>query len=153
MKSASIAEQFSVSLRELKTQSDDHVPLLVDLILAQARRHRASDVHLIPAEDRLLMQWRIDGVLHSVASFDADLSPKVVARLKVMSGLLTYRSDVPQEGRVSKFNVHDGVEGEVRVTTFPTLYGEKAAVRLFAETDQFQRLSDLGLPDDFAASL
>ncbi len=153
MHQASIAEQFSAALRELKTKIDDYVPLLVDLLLREARQHRASDIHLTPGKDCLLMQWRIDGVLHTVASFDAELSPRVVARLKVMAGLLTYRTDVPQEGRVSRAQPQAGIEGEIRITTFPTLHGEKAAVRLFGESNQFQHLGDLGLPDDIEASL
>jgi len=135
------------------------VPDVVNLLLREARRNRASDVHLVPAQDRLLMQWRIDGVLHSVAGFDAELSPRLIARLKVIAGLLTYRTDVPQEGRISA-SVDVGVNleshaspGEVRVTTFPTLFGEKAAIRLFADSDHFQRVADLGLPVDVEDSL
>ena len=153
MNQVSLVEQFSATLRDHKTNADNYVPLLVDLILKEARRHRASDVHLTPVEDRLVMQWRIDGVLHTVAGFDAELSPRVIARLKVMAGLLTYRTDVPQEGRVSRSNSQHESEGEIRVTTFPTLYGEKAAVRLFGESDLFQRLSDLELPTDIETSL
>ena len=163
MNSDSITATFSAAVRELQKAGDDYVPRLVDLLLEEARKHRASDVHLIPGDDRLLMQWRIDGVLHSVANFDAQLSSRLVARLKVMAGLLTYRTDVPQEGRVAKsagFKPSGGqpvtqnpTVGEIRVTTFPTLYGEKAAIRLFAETDKFRRLGDLGLPDDVATSM
>ena len=64
------------------------------------------------------------------------------ARLKVLAELLTYRTDVPQEGRIR------GAPGEVemRLSTFPTLHGEKAVVRLFAGSGRFLRLADLGLP-------
>ena len=89
------------------------------------------------------MRWRIDGVLQPVAVLPAKLAPNVVARLKVLAELLTYRTDVPQEGRIR------GVPGEVemRLSTFPTLHGEKAVVRLFAGPGRFLRLDDLGLPD------
>ena len=94
--------------------------------LAQAAG--ASDVHFQPGGDGLELRWRIDGVLHPVALLPAKVAPNVVARLKVLSELLTYRTDVPQEGRIK------GVPGEVemRVSTFPTLFGEKAVVRMFA---------------------
>ena len=72
----------------------------------------------------------------------AKVAPNVVARLKVLAELLTYRTDVPQEGRIR------GVPGEVemRLSTFPTLFGEKAVVRMFAAPGRFLRLDDLGLP-------
>jgi len=88
-------------------------------------------------------------VLQRVADFPAELSPKVVARLKVMSQLLTYRTDMPQEG-----GLRDGsTTGETRVSTFPTLYGEKAVVRLFVSASRFRALGDLGLPREVAESL
>jgi type II secretory ATPase GspE/PulE/Tfp pilus assembly ATPase PilB-like protein len=81
--------------------------------------------------------------LHPVALLPAKLAPNVVARLKVLSELLTYRTDIPQEGRIK------GTPGEVemRVSTFPTLFGEKAVVRMFAAPGRFLRLVDLDLPD------
>lgn len=88
------------------------------------------------------MHWRIDGVLHPIAGFDREIASRVIARLKVICGLLTYRTDIPQEGRVAR--EHSATE--VRVTTFPTLHGEKAAIRLFADNDQLQKLDQLGLP-------
>lgn len=152
MTTRAIAELFSESIRQLDPSADDYVPQLVGQIIEQARIHRASDIHLVPAAERLTMQWRIDGVLHTVAAFGAELSPRVIARLKVMSGLLTYRTDIPQEGRVTDGSSRDS-SGEVRITTFPTLYGEKAAIRLFAATSQLQLLSDLGLPKEVEDSL
>ncbi|MEQ9409679.1 MAG: GspE/PulE family protein [Fuerstiella sp.] len=143
-----LRQSFSTATRELDPTRDDYVPALINLMLATAREHRASDVHLVPAEERLLMQWRIDGVLHSVAGFDPDLTPRLIARLKVLAGLLTYRTDVPQEGRISASADSRNNDGEVRVTTFPTLFGEKAAVRLFAGGGHYQHLQDLGLPPD-----
>jgi type II secretory ATPase GspE/PulE/Tfp pilus assembly ATPase PilB-like protein len=90
----------------------------------------------------LELRWRIDGVLQAIAQLPAKGSPNIVARLKVLADLLTYRTDVPQEGRIR------GTPGEVemRVSTFPTLFGEKAVVRMFAEPGRFLRLDDLGLP-------
>src|SRR5262245_64819047 len=74
---------------------------LVDLILAEAVRRSASDVHLEPTHSALLVRYRIDGVLHGVASLRRDLAANVVARLKVLAELLTYRLDIPQEGRIA----------------------------------------------------
>lgn len=141
---------FADAMRTLSSSSSDsYVPELVTLLLRQARTDRASDIHLVPAEDGLRMDWRIDGVLHKVAVFDRELSPRIIARMKVICGLLTYRTDVPQEGRVAR----EHSTSEIRVTTFPTIYGEKAAVRLFAESDHLQRLADLGLPTEIETAL
>jgi type II secretory ATPase GspE/PulE/Tfp pilus assembly ATPase PilB-like protein len=79
-----------------------------------------------------------------VGLLSPSLASNVVARLKVLAELLTYRSDLPQEGRIRGATS----EGEVRVSTFPTLHGEKAVVRLFAGSGRFLRLNDLGLPDE-----
>ncbi|MDR3637049.1 MAG: GspE/PulE family protein [Isosphaeraceae bacterium] len=121
----------------------------VDLLLAEARAAGASDLHIQPTADGLEARWRIDGVLHPAVLLPASVAPNVVARLKVLADLLTYRSDVPQEGRIR------GVPGEVemRVSTFPTLHGEKAVVRLFAEPGRYLRLDDLGLPPEIRDAL
>ncbi len=121
----------------------------MDLILAEARSGGASDVHLQPSPEGLEMRWRIDGVLRPTGLIPPTLSGNVVARLKVLSELLTYRTDVPQEGRIRGVSG----EGEVRVSTFPTLHGEKAVIRLFAATGRYLRLDDLGLPVDVRDTL
>lgn len=149
MQVVTLAAEFADALGKLSAGSEDFVPTLVSLVLSKARSARASDIHLVPTEQALVMQWRIDGVLHVIAGFDRDLAPRLVARLKVMSGLLTYRTDVPQEGRVSR----EFSRTEVRVTTFPTLHGEKAAIRLFSENDRLQKLDQLGLPAAVESSL
>lgn len=137
-------QTFQKAMEALNPAADDFVPQVVSLILQTARSARASDIHLIPQPSVLLMQWRIDGVLQTVSAFDRELANRIVARLKVISGLLTYRTDLPQEGRVAR----EYSEDEVRVTTFPSMYGEKAAIRLFAASDQLQRISQLGLQND-----
>lgn len=149
MQLATLAAGFVEALGRLSATSDEYVPSIVTLLLDQARSARASDIHLVPTESALIVQWRIDGVLHPIAGFDRDLAPRIVARLKVISGLLTYRTDVPQEGRVSR----EFSRTEVRVTTFPTLHGEKAAIRLFAENDELQTLKQLGLPEEVEQEL
>lgn len=149
MSQASISTSFVTAFRDLSAISDDYVPNIVRLILSEARKGRASDVHLVPSESALMMQWRVDGVLHAIAGFDRELASRIVARLKVISGLLTYRTDIPQEGRVAR----EYSSTEVRITTFPTLHGEKAAIRMFAENNQLQRLAQLGLPQSLLGPL
>jgi type II secretory ATPase GspE/PulE/Tfp pilus assembly ATPase PilB-like protein len=143
------SEPLAQVLGRLDPASPRYATDVVDRLLAAARAAEASDVHLQPGPDGLEVRWRIDGVLQPVAVLPAKLAPNVVARLKVLAELLTYRTDIPQEGRV---RAGPG-DVEVRVSTFPTLHGEKAAVRLFAGPGRFQRLGDLGLPGEVEESL
>ena len=127
----------------LKASDQSYAARVVDAILERSRKMGASDVHLIPIAQGLRMSWRLDGVLHPVTTF-AECGPNIVARLKVLAELLTYRTDVPQEGRLKISD--DAVQ--MRVSTFPTLYGEKAVIRLFVGSGNYQRLDDLGVPAD-----
>lgn len=117
---------------------------VVELILAEARTAGASDVHLQPTAEGLSMRWRIDGVLHEAGLVPREVAPNVVARLKVLAELLTYRTDLPQEGRIRG----EAGDLEMRLSTFPTIHGEKAVVRLFAASGGLTRLDDLGLPPE-----
>lgn len=146
---SSCVSDFGRRMSQLDARKDHYIPDLILLILTAARDHRATDIHLVPQEQGMQMHWRIDGVLVSVALFAGDVGPRMIARLKVISGLLTYRTDLPQEGRVAR----EFSTSELRVTTFPTLHGEKAAVRLFAENDRLQNLSQLGFEPEILAHL
>ena len=121
------------------TGSPESVPALVDALLEAARNAGASDVHLVPTADGLDMAWRIHGVLEPVMRFDESVKSNIVARLKVLAELLTYRADVPQEGRI---NTTDA-DCEIRVSTFPTLFGEKAVIRIAVGSGAYRRLDAL----------
>lgn len=135
--------QFRERLPRCGEDDPQYVTELVDVILSAASEAGATDVHLLPGADAMEMRWRLDGVLQSVAMFSARLAPRIVARLKVLSDLLTYQTDMPQEGRI-----RDAGDFETRVSTFPALYGEKCVVRLFAGAGRYDRLDRLNLPQD-----
>lgn len=120
----------------------------VDAVLAAALNYGASDVHLHPVKEGIELRWRLDGVLQPLGVFPRGETSDAVARLKVLADLLTYQADLPQEGRIRQASV--GVE--MRVSTFPTLHGERAVVRIFAGQQQ-QRIAELGLPDGVAVPL
>ena len=122
---------------------------VVDAMLAEGRACGASDLHLQPTSRGLELTYRLNGVLAPVAAFAAKLGPNIIARLKVMAGLLTYHTDRPQEGRIRS----PETDVEMRVSTFPTLHGERAVVRFFGGASLYQRLDDLGLPADVLAAL
>ncbi|MFM7166301.1 MAG: GspE/PulE family protein [Planctomycetaceae bacterium] len=139
-----LQRSFAAAMAQRGSHAEVAVPDAVQLILQQAALQRASDIHLTPDDSLFRMQWRIDGVLHLAAGFEREFGSRLVARLKVIAGLLTYRTDIPQEGRVAA----EYSASEVRVSTFPTLYGEKAAVRLFGGAAERQLLAQLGLPPE-----
>ena len=126
----------------------DRVPELIDVVFESAARLAASDIHLLPTREGLRLRYRVDGLLHEAACFDRAIGPNLVARLKVLARLLTYQTDVPQEGRIPS---RDGVE--MRLSTFPTLYGEKAVVRLFPNETRFRTVPELGFPEDVEGTL
>jgi type II secretory ATPase GspE/PulE/Tfp pilus assembly ATPase PilB-like protein len=124
---------------------------LVDLILTDAVMRSASDVHVEPTHRAVEIRYRLDGVLHQVATLNRELAPNLVARLKVMAELLTYRLDVPQEGSVRR--APDGPGVDMRVSTFPTIHGEKAVIRIFDGAAETLDLEQLGLPPGLFATL
>src|SRR5262245_14363941 len=120
----------------------DRVVPAVDLVLEESIRRAASDVHFEPTPTALDVRMRVDGVLNPVATLPRELAPNVIARLKVLADLLTYRVDIPQEGGVRP---GPGRSEDMRVSTFPTVHGEKAVVRIFNNSAQLLDLDQLGL--------
>lgn len=123
---------------------------LVDALLARAIAHRASDVHFEPSEGGMWVRARLDGLLQEMDRLPAGLAENVIARLKVLAGLLTYRMDIPQEG---SFQAQGHLTGglpplDIRVATFPTIRGERAVVRLMYSVGQVSGLDDLGFSDE-----
>ena len=101
-----------------------------------------SDIHVQPTRLGLEVKFRNDGVLQSLGTFPIGANTSIISRLKVLSRLLTYQSDVPQEGRIE--NPAHG--REIRVSTFPTLYGERGVLRFFGHDREFTTLDELGNP-------
>jgi type II secretory ATPase GspE/PulE/Tfp pilus assembly ATPase PilB-like protein len=144
-------ETFRADLAALDPSAAGYATSAVASLLESARSAEASDAHLTPTPEGLDVRWRVDGVLHRIATIPARVGPNVVARLKVLADLLTYRTDVPQEGRIR------GRPGDpdVRISTFPTLHGERVVVRLFASAGAsgLGRLDDLGFPGELTTEL
>jgi type II secretory ATPase GspE/PulE/Tfp pilus assembly ATPase PilB-like protein len=141
--------QLTTELHALDPASPAYATRFVEIMLAAARRQGASDVHLQPAPAGLELRWRVDGVLSPLGTFPPGAGANVVARLKVLAELLTYRTDVPQEGRIRT----DDASMEVRVSTFPTLHGERAVLRLFNSRLLHRDIEQLGLPADVLGAL
>jgi general secretion pathway protein E len=129
---------------------------LVDGMLRAAIERRASDVHIEPVGAEYEIRLRVDGVLQTDRRLDGESGRAAVARLMVMARLLTYRLDVPQEGRVTLASADGGAAGEeieLRLSIMPTIHGLRAAVRMPADAVHAAVLDDLGLPDVVRAGL
>jgi hypothetical protein len=116
---------------------------LVDALIEDAVRAGATDLHLEPEELAVHVRHRIDGVLRQVDTFPRELQPPVVSRLKVVAGLDIAERRLPQEGRVTK--PVGGRTVDFRVSSFPTVFGEKIAIRILEPDKLIRGLADLGL--------
>jgi len=120
--------------------SEAPVIRLVNLLLTKALEQRASDIHIEPFENRLIVRYRIDGVLHEVESPPRRLSAAVISRVKIMASLDIAERRLPQDGRI-KLRIQ-GKEIDLRVSTVPTMHGESVVMRI---------LDKGGVPLDFAS--
>ena len=140
----SVSDRLVGEFAELDPADVQYATLVVDRMLCAGLAAGASDLHLQPTADELELRFRIDGLLHRIAGFPSELAANIVSRLKVQAGLLTYQTDMPQEGRIQ---IAQG-DVEMRVSTFPTLHGERAVVRFFGRDGRYEQLDQLGLHDD-----
>jgi type II secretory ATPase GspE/PulE/Tfp pilus assembly ATPase PilB-like protein len=126
---------------------------LVDDLLKKAVESDSSDVHFEPTGPELLVKFRLDGVLDVVEKLPKSISENVIARLKVLGGLLTYRNDIPQEGRIElSLNGNDKVIDQ-RLAVFPTIHGQRAVVRLFYKNAELTELEQLGFSQNIHSEL
>jgi general secretion pathway protein E len=111
-------------------ESDDHAPIikLINAILTQAVKENASDIHIEPFENRLVVRFRVDGMLREVIQSRRAVAPLVVSRIKVMSKLDIAEKRLPQDGRISLRIAGRAVD--VRVSTIPAGHGERVVLRL-----------------------
>ncbi len=116
---------------------------IVETVLTFAMKGRASDVHIEPQEDKTRIRYRIDGILHEKLVLPKGVHDAVVSRIKILADLKIDERRLPQDGR---FTFRMGEEEvDLRVSTLPTVHGEKVVMRLLKKTQQVPTLSDLGL--------
>ncbi|MGE0880647.1 MAG: GspE/PulE family protein [Acidimicrobiia bacterium] len=127
---------------------DAPVVQVVNLLVTQALRDRASDVHIEPLDERLRIRFRVDGALHEVLSLPIDMAPAVVSRIKIMADMNIVERRRPQDGQFA-LEV-DGRDLDVRVSTTSTIFGEKAVLRLLDKSRTLYRLPELGMPRETA---
>jgi len=139
-------EDRDVALERLKEQSEAApIVRLVDYIIANAINERASDIHVEPQEKRINIRYRIDGILHDIISPAKELQMAIVSRIKIMANLDIAERRLPQDGRFTIRIRHREVD--LRVSTLPTIFGEKVVMRLLEKGALSLDLEKLGFDD------
>ena len=119
---------------------------MVDRILTQAVRDRASDVHIEPSQDAVYIRYRIDGALKDVLELPVSMGTGLVSRIKIMAGIDIVEKRRSQDGQFSTEVDDKGTD--VRVATVATIWGEKCVLRILDKNRSVLRLNELGMPVD-----
>jgi type IV pilus assembly protein PilB len=141
-------ERKETSVRDEGSLVNEDAPVvqIVQRIITQALRDRASDVHIEPGSDRIRVRYRIDGALHDVLDLPGAIGPAVVSRIKILANMNIVERRRAQDGQISM-----DVEGsplDIRVATTGVIEGEKVVMRLLDKSRSLYRLDQLGMPDD-----
>jgi type IV pilus assembly protein PilB len=139
-------DQAKLAAAAAEVSLDDQAPIiqLVNRIVSQAMRDRASDIHIEPLDETLRVRFRIDGHLVETFSLPHGVHAALTSRLKIMSGMNIVEKRRPQDGQFS--TVIDGKEVDVRVASVATVFGEKIVMRILDKSRSMIGLSELGFP-------
>ncbi len=144
--SPSVATIAAPTPKEEEEISNAPAVRLVDSIIKEAIPFRASDIHIEPFENVVKVRYRIDGDLADRAEFPIESFPAICARLKILSGIDIAERRIPQDGRIN-LSI-EGKEYDFRVSTLPTIFGEKFVIRILDKTSFSFTRKDLGFNED-----
>ena len=141
-------EGLEVKVFDAVEASEEEAPIIkyVQMVITEAIKRRASDIHMEPLEKRFRVRYRVDGVLHEVENPPKRLQPSIVSRIKLMSNVSIAEKRVPQDGRIS-IEVGDK-DIDLRVSTLPTAYGESIVMRILDKEGLRLGLPELGFFSD-----
>ena len=126
--------------------SNSPIVKIVNSMIEQAARQRASDIHIEALERVVRVRFRIDGALYEKFTYDIHLLPAIIARLKIIGGMDISEKRKPQDGRITY--VVDRVEYDIRASILPTVYGEKCVMRLAQKRMLTKEKSELGFSEE-----
>ncbi len=142
----------SVDLEDLKNAADSNpVRKLINLVLLQAIKDKASDIHFEPFEDEFKMRYRIDGILYEMMPPPSHIAPAISSRIKVMANLDIAERRMPQDGRI-ELNVNNQPI-DLRVSVLPTMFGESVVMRVLDRSNVSLDLDRIGLREDDLTSV
>ncbi|MES0362372.1 MAG: type II secretion system ATPase GspE [Desulfobacteria bacterium] len=130
----------------LDETSEAPIIKLVNLMLSQAVKARASDIHVEPYQEKLKIRYRVDGILYDKLSPPKRIHSTLVSRIKVMARLNIAEKRLPQDGRIEIRIADKNVD--IRVSTIPTAFGERVVLRLLDKSTVLLKLTDIGMPED-----
>jgi type IV pilus assembly protein PilB len=137
----------SIDLEELASAAEDNkVVRLLNLVLLQAIKDKASDIHFEPFEDEFKMRYRIDGILYEMVPPPKHLALPIVSRIKVMSNLDIAERRLPQDGRIELVVNNNPID--LRISVLPTMFGESVVMRVLDRSNVQLSLDKIGLRDD-----
>lgn len=140
-----VAKPMDEKLKQLQdTILAANIPQMVLLTISYALDLRSSDIHVEPLKNHVRIRYRIDGVLREVVEYPTNLHPAVVSRIKIMSNLKIDEQRLPQDGRAD-VTTKDGREMDLRISTLPTVNGEKIVMRLQDKSRKIPDLNELGI--------
>jgi len=142
---SAVVEQLDAGSDLLDTDGHSPITRLVNVVLLEAVKRRASDVHVQAFEDHLQVRLRIDGVLYDYVRPPKKQLDEIVSRIKVMGRMNIAEKRLPQDGRTSVLIGDKPVD--LRISTLPTSYGERVVVRLLDKSARLYRLAELGMQD------
>lgn len=147
MERRSPVQKEKTEILEMDRDQQDAAPAirLVNSILERAAMEQASDIHLEPQENQMVVRMRIDGILHSVLTIPSSMQSSVIARIKVMAGMNITEHRLPQDGRA--MITVAGMEIDLRISVIPVLLGEKAVLRLLNQTSGRMTSGTIGLTE------
>ena len=128
----------------LDSQNDAPIIKLINALFMQSVKEKASDIHIETYENRIVVRFRIDGMLREVLSLDPNIAPLVITRIKVMAHLDISEKRLPQDGRISLRVAKHHID--VRVSTLPANHGERVVMRILDKQAQQLNLTLLGMP-------
>ena len=133
---------------EVDVIDSDDAPIIqvVNKLIRQALRDRASDIHIEPTDGRIRIRFRVDGAMREVLSLPASAGPELVTRIKIMAEMGIVERRRPQDGQFQM--TIDGSGLDVRVATGATIWGETAVLRLLDKSKSILQLAELGMPED-----
>jgi type IV pilus assembly protein PilB len=136
-----------------KVVDDAHIIRLVNSMILDAHRLKASDIHLEPLEKRLRLRYRIDGVLQIMPDQQKKLQGAIISRVKIMSNLSIAEKRLPQDGRIQMRSADGKTQIDLRVSTIPTNHGESIVMRILDKTSLQLGLTELGYLSDDQATM
>lgn len=130
----------------LDDTSDAPIIKLVNVMLSQAVKDKASDIHIEPTQKGLKIRYRLDGILYDMISPQKQIQAALISRIKVMADMNIAEKRLPQDGRIE---IRIGDKNiDIRVSTIPTAYGERVVLRLLDKTKIFISVTELGMPNE-----